>query len=295
VVPEPDPSKSETSFEWSPSGEDQGVVAETGGLPVLRVRQWHAFPTLQHGFLGRPGGASAGPLSSLNLSAAVQDDTEALQANWAAVRGAMPGMKIVRMRQVHGDRIVPVRSAEQEIGDADAMMTDVAGLALTVLTADCVPFLMVNPPRRVVAAVHAGWRGTLAGIAEGAISAAERELGTGPDEWQVAMGPSIGGCCYEVDAEIGERLESRWGKMPDAWSRAGRKVQLDLRQANRAILAACGVQPHLIFAIGPCTACAKKDFFSHRASGGRAGRQLTYLGWRANGQEDRTQQAEDRG
>jgi copper oxidase (laccase) domain-containing protein len=96
------------------------------------------------------------------------------------------------------------------------------------------------------------------------------------------MGPSISGCCYEVDAEIGERLESRWGRLPDAWSRVGKKGQLDLRQANRAILVACGVPPDMIFAIGPCTACAENDFFSHRATHGRAGRQLSYLGWDAN-------------
>jgi YfiH family protein len=186
------------------------------------------------------------------------------------------------MRQVHGDRIARVGGAEQRIGDADGMITDVAGLALSVLTADCVPLLMISLSRPTIAAVHAGWKGTLAGIAEGAVRAAERELGIGPERWQVAMGPSIGGCCYEVDAEIGARLESRWGRMPDAWSRVGRKGQLDLRQANRAILTACGVEPNLIFAIGPCTACAHEDFFSHRKSEGRAGRQLSYLGWSEN-------------
>jgi hypothetical protein len=218
----------------------------------------------------------------MNLSAAVQDDPASVQANWTAVQGAIPSLKVVRMRQVHGDRIVRVRGVEQEIGDADGMMTDVAGLALAVLTADCVPLLMVHPSRGVGAAVHAGWRGTVAGIAAEAVRAAESELGTGVAGWQVAMGPSIGGCCYEVDAEIGERLESRWGRLPEAWSRVGEKGQLDLRQANRAILVTCGVEPDMIFAIGPCTACAENDFFSHRASHGRAGRQLSYLGWDAN-------------
>ena len=282
VAPDPDSSKAESSFDWSPSGEEESVAAEADGLPVLHVRKWRSFPQLRHGFFGRRGGSSAGPLGSLNLSASVQDDPAALQTNWAAVRGIIPGMTVLRMRQVHGVRIVRVRSAEQQVGEADGLVTDVPGLVLTVLTADCVPLLMVNPVRRVVAAVHAGWRGTVAGIAESAIRAAEGESGNGCGEWQVSMGPSIGGCCYEVDAEIGEQLESRWGKMPDAWSRAGRKGQLDLRQANRAILAACGVRPDLIFTIGPCTACAETDFFSHRKSRGRAGRQLSYLGWLAN-------------
>lgn len=282
AVTETDSSKEDSSFDWSPSSEKEGVVADAGGIPVLRVGEWDALAKLQHGFCGRRGGTSTGPLSSLNLSVTVEDDPATVRANWAAVRGAMPGMKVVRMRQVHGDRVVPVHSAEQEIGDADGMMTGVAGVALTVLTADCVPLLMVSSSQQVGVVVHAGWRGTVAGIGAAAVRAAERELGAGADTWQVAMGPSIGGCCYEVDAAIGERLESRWGRMPEAWSRLGEKGQLDLRQANRAILAACGVPPDMIFAIGPCTACAEKDFFSHRASRGRAGRQLSYLGWSVN-------------
>lgn len=282
MVPESDSPRQKTSFGWEPPPEDESEVAQVGGIPVLRVRKWRSLARLQHGFLGRHGGVSAGPLSSLNLSVAVHDDPTAVQANWTAVRSAMPGMKVVRMRQVHGDRIVRVRGAEQEIGDADGMMTDVAGLALAVLTADCAPLLMMHPSQGVGAAVHAGWRGTVAGIAAGAVRAAESELGAGVAGWQVAMGPSISGCCYEVDAEIGEQLESRWGRLPEAWSRIGAKGQLDLRQANRAILVACGVQPDMIFAIGPCTACAEDDFFSHRASCGRAGRQVSYLGWGAN-------------
>lgn len=278
-------SKGDGPFDWLPASESPVVAAEVGGLPVLHVGAWCDIPRLRHGFFGRRGGSSSGALSSLNLSAAVSDDPAALQANWAAVRAAMRGLSLVRMRQVHGERIVPVRDAEQRIGEADGMMTDVAGLALTVLTADCVPLLMVNPSRQIVAAVHAGWRGTLAGIAGGATRMAEGEWGTEPHEWQIAMGPAIGGCCYEVDAEIGQRLESRWGEMPDAWSRFGRKGQLDLRAANRAILVRRGMRPESIFAIGPCTACAQTDFFSHRGSHGQAGRQLSYLGWSASGPE----------
>jgi len=213
------------------------------------------------------------------LSDAVDDDPSVVRRNWAAVRKALPDAQFARMRQVHGDRIVHVQNAGQQVGDADGMMTDRWGLALSVLTADCVPILLLHRRQGIVAAVHAGWRGTLAGIAAAAVAAAEGDFGARPDEWEAAMGPSIGGCCYEVDADVGERLESRWGRMPEAWTRSGRKGQLDLREANRGILARCGVPPSLIFAIGPCTACAHADFFSHRKSQGRAGRQLSYVGW----------------
>jgi YfiH family protein len=279
VTPETDRLKGERRFDWSPSDESEGVIEEAVGLPVLRVPEWRRIPRLQHGFLGRRGGSSIGARHSLNLSVAVSDDPAALRMNWNAVRAAIPALAVVRMRQIHGERIVLVRDARQQIGEADGLMSDVAGLALTVLTADCVPLLMVSPSRPGIAAVHAGWRGTLAGIADSAIRTGKRELDLEPAEWQIAMGPSINGCCYEVDAEIGARLESRWGRMPDAWSRVGRKGQLDLREANRAILVRGGVRPESIFAIGPCTACAHTDFFSHRKSRGESGRQASYLGW----------------
>lgn len=288
MTPEADASKRMGSFDWSPSGECPVLVDEAAGLPVLRVREWCGVPGLRHGFFGRRGGRSKGPFSSLNLSVAVPEDAAALSANWKAVGAAMSGLDVVRMRQVHGERVVRVREAQRQVGDADGMITDVAGLALTVLTADCVPLLMVSPSQRVVAVVHAGWRGTLAGIAGAAIRTAASELGVEPDAWEIAMGPSIGGCCYEVEAEIGGRLESHWGKMSAAWSRFGKKGQLDLREANHAILVRHGVRAESIFAIGPCTACAQTDFFSHRKSGGRTGRQLSYVAWSRNESDGET-------
>ena len=130
-------------------------------------------------------------------------------------------------------------------------------------------------------ALHAGWRGSLAGIAANAVASAEKMYGIDPGEWSAALGPAIDGCCYEVNLEIGVRFEARWGAMPDAWSPGRRKGQLDLRQVNHRILQAAGVAPRRIVRIGPCTACAGADFFSHRASGGRAGRQASVIGWMA--------------
>jgi hypothetical protein len=127
-------------------------------------------------------------------------------------------------------------------------------------------------------ALHAGWRGSLAGIAAVALRMAEAELAISPAEWQVALGPSIGGCCYEVEAEIGRQFVDRWGAMPDAWQPAGDHGQLDLRGANRAVLIANGVRPEAIIDVGPCTSCASDEFYSHRRSGGRAGRQLSLVG-----------------
>jgi YfiH family protein len=251
------------------------------GAPALQVRAWVARHSLVHGFFGRAGGVSAAPWRSLNLSYLVGDDPAAVGRNQARVREALGGLEVVRMRQVHGDRVVRVRSAGQDVGEADGLVTDVPGLAVAVLTADCVPILMIAPAGRVAMALHAGWRGTAAGIARQGVETAERELGVRPDEWEVALGPSIGGCCYEVGPEVAAALESRWGSMVAAWREANGRRWLDLRKANRVILTTVGVPDDRIVDVGPCSSCARQDYFSHRAESGRTGRQLSGVGWTA--------------
>jgi YfiH family protein len=165
------------------------------------------------------------------------------------------------------------------VAEADGLLTEKAGIAVAVLTADCVPILMIAPGQRVAMALHAGWRGTVAGIVRAGLEMAERELGIAPHEWQAALGPSIGGCCYEVGPEVVSALEQRWGPMPSAWQERNGRPWLDLRKANRLILAALGVPVGQIHEAGPCTSCAHTDYFSHRAESGRTGRQLSAVGW----------------
>jgi YfiH family protein len=164
-------------------------------------------------------------------------------------------------------------------GDCDGLVTGAGGIALAVLTADCVPILLVAPARKVVMALHAGWRGTLAGIAARGVDTARSSLGLAPNEWQAALGPAIGGCCYEVEAEIGQQMEDRWGAMPDAWQCEGGHGQLDLRRVNAKILAQAGLSQESIEILGPCTACDHQRFYSHRQSRGRTGRQVSLIGF----------------
>jgi YfiH family protein len=185
------------------------------------------------------------------------------------------------MQQEHGARVVCVEGADQPNGAADGLLTTRVGLGLAVLTADCVPMLCVAPRHRAVMAIHAGWRGTLAGIAAVGLAEARRWLGIEPHAWQVAMGPSIGSCCYEVETRIGQQLVDRWGSMPEAWRPHGSHGRLDLRAANRSILLDQGVPEPQIAMVGPCTSCQSSEYFSHRRSRGRAGRQLSVIGWAA--------------
>jgi len=253
--------------------------SEDPAAPALRVAAWADIAGLQHGFFGRRGGVTPGACGSLNLSERVDDVPANVRSNWQRVRLALGGVGIVGMRQVHGSHVVRVDSAAQQVEEADAIVTDRPAIGLAVLTADCVPLLAVAQDAGVVLAAHAGWRGSLAGVALAALVYAEREMAIPPSAWRVALGPSIGGCCYEVERAIGQRFAERWGAMPDAWQAGGERGQLDLRQVNRQILVGHGVPDDQISIVGPCTACASQEYFSHRRSAGRAGRQASIIGF----------------
>jgi hypothetical protein len=250
---------------------------------ILCVPGWECIPHLVHGFLGRRGGVSRGTFAELNLSRRVGDDPESVDRNWRRVTAITGGaLRFVTMRQVHGTEITIVDEPGRAGGDADVLVTRRRGVALSVLTADCVPLLWVAPAPRVIAATHAGWRGTLAGIAERTLQCLQSEFGVELADVSVALGPAIGACCYEVDSEIVEQLQQRWGVMPDAVRRAGgAKPTLDLRAANTAILTRLGVPESRITTVGPCTRCAASQYFSYRAARGSTGRQLSFIGWEA--------------
>ena len=252
---------------------------DPNAIPCWQVEEWSRIPGLVHGFYGRRGGVSEGAWASLNLGTRVGDDPAHVRENWRRLCAALRGVTPVTMQQVHGDRIVTVSAAEQSVGEADGMATDVAGIGLSVATADCVPILLVEPTRRISLAVHAGWRGTLAGIAEGAVRLAAEKYAVPPDSLHVAIGPAIGPCCYEVSAAIGTDLEAKFGKMPDAWACHGEHGMLDLRRANRLILQNAGVPAARISEVGPCTSCHSDVLYSHRRSGGRTGRQISIIGF----------------
>ena len=252
-------------------------------LPALHVPGWERVPHLAHGFLTRHGGVSRGPFAALNLSTQVGDDAEAVAENWRRVAaGAAVGLRIATMRQVHGATVVSVHDDAVDAGEADGIATRGRGLVLGVLTADCVPILLVAPAHGVVAAVHAGWRGTVAGVTARMVDHLATAFAVAPSDVFAALGPSIGGCCYETDDRVADQLEQQWGSLPGVVrERSNGKVRLDLRQANGEILVRCSVPRAQLSHIGPCTQCAADDFFSHRGGRGRAGRQLSFIGWRA--------------
>jgi YfiH family protein len=249
----------------------------------LKVPQWESCDGLLHGFMGRRGGRSIGPYAGLNVSLRVGDDTQAVKDNICDLKRAV-GVhdgRIITMRQVHGDGLIEVTEKKaKEVGEADGMVTREPGAYLGVLTADCVPILLVAPQRKVVAAVHAGWRGTLAGIGAKMVRLFGEKYGLAASDIEAALGPSIGACCYEIQADVARPLLAQWGVLAESSleQRNGKRF-VDLRRLNRSILEKAGIAAAAIFEIGPCTSCAADEFFSYRRERAETGRQLSFIGW----------------
>jgi YfiH family protein len=182
---------------------------------------------------------------------------------------------------VHGDTIVEVKDKQlKEAGEADGMITGENDIYLGVLTADCVPLLIIAPKQRLAAAVHAGWRGTLAGIAEKTVRLFKDQNNIAAADLEVALGPSIGVCCFEVKDDVAAPLMKKWGKLttPSIAVKDGKSF-VNLRRLNRDILRAAGVPGKQLHEIGPCTSCAHDEFYSYRGQGGETGRQISVVGW----------------
>jgi YfiH family protein len=235
---------------------------------------------LRHGFLGRLGGVSRGEFAELNLSYLVGDDNGAVDENWRRFRELLPeGASVAQLRQVHGDAVRFVAEGEKGVlGQGDGLVTSSPGLALCVLSADCVPILMADLESSVVAAIHAGWRGVMADIATAGVRAMVA-AGALPSRIRAALGPAIGACCFEVDEDLAERFKQRFAGAADHISK-GRpgKGFIDLKAILRDRLTASGVAADAISRVGPCTRCAADRYFSRRATkDGRMGLQLSYI------------------
>ena len=154
------------------------------------------------------------------------------------------------------------------MGNGDALLENEAGSVVAVRTADCVPIILIDEKLHAVAAVHAGWRGTVARIAPAAVQAMRERFGTEPAGLHAAIGPCIGPCCYEVGAEVAAQfgIEGR--------------ARLDLPGANRKQLEEAGVTPERIYASKLCTMCRPEDFHSFRRDKEAAGRLYSFAGIR---------------
>ena len=250
-------------------------IVGNGDLPPqarLEVLEQMGVP---HAIFGRLGGASQPPFDSLNTGHTVGDAPEAVAANMARICRAL-GVSpedLVTARLVHGTRVAVVGPQDRGrvVPATDALVTVSPEVVLFLRFADCVPLFLFDTRTGAVGLGHAGWKGTIEGIAAAMVEAMREAFGSRPEEMVGAIGPAIGPCCYEVGPDV-EALV-RQGLSPMAGevlqSRNGR-VHFDLWEANRRQWLAAGVGQ--VEVSGVCTACRRDLFFSHRGDGGRTGR-----------------------
>ncbi|KYJ87611.1 peptidoglycan editing factor PgeF [Sulfurovum riftiae] len=186
--------------------------------------------------------------------------------------------------QTHSDNITVItqtgtkgwEALEDAVAESDALITDLPGVMLAILTADCVPILLFDRKKKVAAAVHAGWKGTRSQIVLKTVRKMVEVYGSDPADILAGIAPSIGICCYEV----GEEVAKHFVDIPEALSQKGEKYMLDLPAVNHYQLLKAGLLEQNIELSGVCTACEVESFFSYRKEEGCSGRFMSLIGVR---------------
>ena len=235
-----------------------------------------------HGFSTRLGGVSEGMWASLNLSVNRGDDPDHVRENYrrffAAIGGS--GERLAVTNQVHGAAVRTVTTADvhtdpydKVVYEADGLMTDLPGAALVVYAADCVPILFYDPARRVIAAVHAGWRGTAAGIATAAVDRMKNVYGSRPSDILAAVGPGICPDCFETHEDVPNAMTSAMGTgvLRHIKIKENGKFAVDLKAINAMRLEQAGLEADHIAVCAACPSCEPDKFWSHRKLGTNRG------------------------
>ena len=284
------------------------------GVRFLAVSALNSIPWLWHGFSTRQGGVSRvycpdDAPGELNLGFTSVDSREAVVENRRLMAEAISGDRetpLITLRQIHSNlvRVISISDAGRESPwKADGIITTQPGLLIGIQTADCIPVLVADRKRRIVAAFHAGWRGTVKRIVETGVGRMRIEFGSRPQDLVAAIGPGAGPCCYAVGEEVLSEFDSQFAYSRELFhdvyssdavhnrypmlfltqcapghSPIGPSLHLDLIEANRRQLVDAGLSSRSIHVTGGCTNCQTELFFSHRASRGYAGRMIAAVG-----------------
>ncbi len=239
-----------------------------------------------HAFLTRLGGVSPGVFSSLNFSEKGGDSKENVGKNCEILAETfnIDPTRLFTVNQVHGDRVLvikenPGRFFQANKSDYDAIITNRRGIVVGVLTADCLPIMILDPRKKVVGIVHAGWRGTSLKIVLKTVMEIAGTFESLPQDLLVGLGPAIGDCCYEVDRSVKSHFDTYQAGVRH-FMNSGKKQKwlLNLGLLNREQLLEAGILKKNIYFVDICTSCNDNLFFSHRRDAGNTGRQLSFIG-----------------
>lgn len=240
-----------------------------------------------HAFTTRLGGVSEGMFSSLNLRVVCSDKPENVQENYNRLCSALdiPLENFVYTKQTH-TTIVKAVTKDDRKGlfemteeETDGLVTKDTNVPIIAYTADCIPILLYDPVKKAIGAVHAGWRGTVAGIAGEGIRKMVSEYDCDPADIKCAIGPGIGACCFETHADVPEKVSEELESDGDQFitKLENGKFLVDLKAINVHVLKKNGVKPGNIDVCDECTCCLNEKYWSHRYTKGQRGCQACVI------------------
>jgi len=254
--------------------EQSYVIKEKNGISWVVFKELEATGLVTHGFTTRKGGLSGGPFSSLNLGRTSGDQIELVRRNrelLGDIFGYVPreSIDLVHGKDVHvlkegASSADPFGVPRPDLIEADAVVTSLAGLQLSVFYADCVPIFIIDRARPAIGLVHAGWRGTVGNVVGETIDAMKREYGSDMENCLFAIAPSIGPCCFAVDEDVASQFVETFREWKDLMVTTANKCHIDLWEINRRLILSKGVPERNVVKASLCTACNDELFFSYR-------------------------------
>jgi len=219
---------------------------------------------------------------SFSLALHTQEEPTQIIHNRNELKQLYPNMRFIVANQTHSSNIKIIEKDEElgwerledALSDCDALITNQPNIMLTILTADCVPILLFDPVNKVVAVVHAGWKGTQQEILKKTVEKMQKKFDSNPQKIIAGIAPSIGKCCYEVDWNVAQHFE----KVKNAYTQQAEKYMLDLPHINKTQLLEIGLKEENIELSNVCTACEVEKYFSYRKEEGCSGRFMSMIG-----------------
>jgi hypothetical protein len=256
---------------------DRSTLKIKNNLPYFENPEFAGITWIRHAFLTRQGGVSLSPYDSLNLSDRNGDREQFVSKNKRTIAETFgfDSSHLILLDQIHQDRILllgkPITPLPSPL-EFDALITNSPDTFLGILTADCLPIFVADQKKKVIAAIHAGRQGTALGITAKALRKMEEAFDCLSKDLLIAIGPSIGPSCYEIDEKV---FQQEW--KPFSASKGVGKWMVDLARVNIGQMKREGIEEEQISWVNLCTHCHGDLFFSYRKEG-RTGRQLSFIG-----------------